>query len=162
MEHIRSESNENTTMIRLLIVESQPAVRRGLRMRLNLEPDVMVVGETGDGLSALTQAVMLRPDVVLLDTESVGIDGVKLIAALRRASTESAVVVLSLRDDAVTRGRALSVGAAGFVSKHECGDGLTDAIRRAASRETAPPAHTRRGNGQAPGGPVPGYEGGSA
>jgi len=48
------------TMIRLLLVESQPAVRKGLRMRLNVESDVSIVGETGDGLTALWQASTLR------------------------------------------------------------------------------------------------------
>lgn len=124
-------------MIRLLLVESQPAVRQGLLMRLDVERDIEVVGETGDSLGALWQASMLRPDVVLVDAESADIDGVKLIAAMRSASPTSAVVILSLRDDAATRRRLLAAGAVAFVSKHEFADGLLHAIRQAGAIGTA-------------------------
>lgn len=126
-------------MIRLLLVESQPAVRRGLQMRLRVEPDVTLVGETGDGLTALWQASILRPDVVLVDAESADIDGVRLITAMRSASPESAVVILSLRDDATTRKRLLAAGAVAFVSKHEFADRLLQAIRQAATTATVSP-----------------------
>src|SRR2546428_9818942 len=109
----------DNTMIRLLLVESQPAIRRGLQMRLTLEPDVTVVGEARDGLAALWQASMLRPDVILVDTESTDMDGVRLIAALRSASPESAAVILSLRDDATTPPRLPAARAAAFVSEHQ-------------------------------------------
>lgn len=118
-------------MIRLLLVESQPAIRYGLRMRLALEPDVTVVGEPADGLAALSQASVLEPDIVLVDIESAGMDGVKLLAALHAVSPRSAAVILSFRDDGITRRRLLAAGAAAFVSKHENGDGLLQAIRQA-------------------------------
>src|SRR3989442_9587114 len=86
----------DNTMIRLLLVESQPAIRRGLQMRLTLEPDVTVIGEARDGLGALWQASMLRPDVILVDTESTDMDGVRLIAALRSASPRTAPGALAL------------------------------------------------------------------
>src|SRR3989442_2406525 len=95
----------DNTMIRLLLVESQPAIRRGLQMRLTLEPDVTVVGEARDGLAALWQASMLRPDVILLDTESTDMDGVRFIAAVRTPSPETATGILSLPDGATTRPR---------------------------------------------------------
>jgi DNA-binding NarL/FixJ family response regulator len=117
-------------MIRLLLVENQPAIRFGLRMWLKLAPDVMVVGEAGDGLAALSQASVLRPDVILLEIESIGMDGIELIKAMRKAAPDSAVVVLSLRDDAATRRRAEVAGAAAFVSKHEYGDRLLPVISR--------------------------------
>lgn len=121
-------------MIRLLLVENQPAVMCGLRMRLKLEPDVTVVGEAEDSLAALSRAAVVHPDVVLVDAESTEIDTLRLIGAMRRLSPESAVVVLSLRDDALTRRRALAAGAAVFVSKHEAGDRLLQAIRQANER----------------------------
>jgi two-component system, NarL family, response regulator NreC len=120
-------------MIRLLIVESQPAVRRGLQMRLKLEPDVTVVGETGDSLAALSQAAVLDPDVILLDLESTAIDTARFIRALRRVAPHSAVVILSLRDDVSSRRRVLAAGADVFVSKHDYGDGLLEALRQAAA-----------------------------
>ncbi len=126
-------------MIRLLLVESQPAVRCGLRMRLKLEPDVTVVGEAGDGLAALAQASVLRPDVVLMEVEASGMEGAKLIGAMRAVSPESAVVILSFRDDVASRRQALAAGAVAFVSKHEVGDRLLQAIREAASARAAQP-----------------------
>ncbi len=117
-------------MIRLLLVESQPAIRSGLRMRLKLEPDVTVVGEADDMLAALSRAAVLRPDVILVDVESAELDTPGLIEAMRSVSPESVVVVLSLRDDAFSRDRALAAGATVFVSKHENGDRLLQAIRQ--------------------------------
>ena len=131
-------------MIRLLLVEGQPAIRCGLRMRLKLEPDVTLLGEAGDGLAALAQASVLRPDVILLDIESAGMDGLELVKAIRATSPRSAVVVLSLRDDATIRRQAQAAGAAVFVSKHEYGDRLIQAIRLAAGGQHGLPADSVR------------------
>src|SRR5713226_5942240 len=133
-------------MIRLLLVESQPAVRCGLRMRLKLEPDITVIGEPGDGLAALTQAAVLRPDVILVDIESTGMDSIRLIRAMHNASPESAMVALSLRDDVITRRRTAAAGAAIFVSKHEYGDRLLQAIRQVLA---TPPIRALPGGQQA-------------
>jgi DNA-binding NarL/FixJ family response regulator len=107
-------------------------------MWLKLAPGMAIVGEAGDGLAALSRAAVVRPDVILLDIESAGMDGVELIRALRKASPESAVVVLSLSDDTLTRRRAAAAGAAAFVSKHDCGDRLLQAARQAAVKEDEP------------------------
>lgn len=134
----------DNVMTRLLLVEGQPAIRCGLRMRLNLEPDVMLLGEAGDGLAALAQASMLHPDVILIDIESAGMDGIELIKAIRAVSSQSAVVVLSFRDDTATRKRLQAAGAAGFVSKHEYDDRLIQAIRQAAAGHHEPTADAVR------------------
>lgn len=120
-------------MIRLLVIENQSLIRRGLQMWLRLAPDMTVVGEADDAISALWQISMLHPDVILVHLDSAEIDGAKFIKAMRSASPESAVVVLSLQDDTMTRWRALGAGAAAFVSMHEYGDRLLQAIRQAAS-----------------------------
>jgi DNA-binding NarL/FixJ family response regulator len=119
-------------MIRILLVDDQPAVRQGLRMRLALEPDVVVVGEAEDGLAALAMAATLRPDVIIMDIEMPGLDGLTCTDQLRAAMPESAVVVLSMYDNAATRKRAVEVGATTFVSKHEAAQILPAAIRQAA------------------------------
>lgn len=125
-------------MIRVLLVENRPAIRFGLRMRLKLEADVSIIGEPSDGLAALAQTAVLRPDVILLDIESTDMDATRLIRAMQTASPASAIVILSLHDDSATRRRASQAGAAAFVSKHERGDGLLDAIRKAARGATPP------------------------
>jgi len=121
-------------MIKVMLVDDQRTVRQGLRMRLALEPDVTVVGEAADGAAALSLALSLCPDVVVMDVGMPGMDGVAATAALRAASPHSAVVMLSVYDDAATRRRALSAGAVAFVGKHEAAEALADAIRQAAAR----------------------------
>lgn len=69
-----------TKPIRLLLVDNQPAVRRGLRMRFVLEPDLEVIGEAGDATEAISLAQTLGPDVVLMDVDMSGIDGILAIA----------------------------------------------------------------------------------
>jgi DNA-binding NarL/FixJ family response regulator len=119
-------------MIRLLLVDDQPAVRRGLLMRLHLEPDIQVVGEASTGREALRLAQSLAPDVVLMDVEMPEMDGIEATAALRLAVSQSAVVILSIHDDAQTRGRAQAAGAVAFVEKRGATDSLLAAIRQAA------------------------------
>ncbi len=120
--------------ISIVLVDDQATVRRGLRMRLTIEADVEVVGEAGSGEAALRLVRSLSPDVVLMDVEMPGMDGVDATAALRAAAPQVAVVILSLYDDARTRARARDAGAAGFVSKHQAKTTLLVTIRRVVSR----------------------------
>ena len=120
-------------MIRVVLVDDQPAVRVGLRMRLALEPDVTVVGEANDGKTALDLVTALAPDVVVMDVAMPGMDGVTATTRLRSLAPLSAVVMLSIHDDLATRQRALTAGALAFVGKHEAGEALPDAIRRASA-----------------------------
>ena len=111
-------------------MDDDPKVRRGLRMRLELEPDVEVVGEAGDGSAAIEVARRLAPDVIVMDVEMPVMDGITATREVR-ASSPAAVVVLSMHDDPAIASRARAAGAAAFVAKH-CMDGvLVDAIRRA-------------------------------
>ncbi len=121
-------------MIRVLLVDDQPAVRRGLRVRFQLEPDMQVVGEASTGREALTLAQALTPDVVLLDIEMPGMDGIEATAALRTVVPLSAVVILSIHTDRQTRMRAQAAGAVAFVEKRGTTDTLLSAIRQAAGQ----------------------------
>jgi DNA-binding NarL/FixJ family response regulator len=121
-----------TRTLRLLLVDDRPSVRRGLRIWLALEPDLEVVGEAADGAEAISLTQALRPDVVLMDIEMPGVDGISATAALRSVVPQSAVVILTLHDDAATRARAQEAGAAAFVAKHLMEETLLAEIRRAA------------------------------
>jgi DNA-binding NarL/FixJ family response regulator len=121
--------------IRLLLVDDEPAVRRGLRMRLELEADVEVVGEAGDGRAAVEAARDLSPNVVLMDVDMPVLDGIAATSELQSVSPGSRVVVISIHDDPVTVGRAHAAGASAFVSKHRIDEGLLEAIRRAAATQ---------------------------
>jgi DNA-binding NarL/FixJ family response regulator len=121
-------------MIRVLLVDDQSVVRRALRGRFHLEPDLEVVGEASTGSEALMLAQTLAPDVVLMDIEIPEMDGIEATAALRRAVPQSAVVILSIYDDAQTRTRAQAAGAVAFVEKRGATDSLLSAIRLAAAQ----------------------------
>ncbi|MFL5587267.1 MAG: response regulator transcription factor [Ktedonobacteraceae bacterium] len=121
-------------MIRLLLVDDQPAVLRGLRLRFQLEPDMQVVGEASTGREAFTLAQTLTPDVVLMDIEMPGMDGLEAAAALVTVVPQSAIVILSIHTDRQTRMRAQAAGAVAFVEKRGTTDTLLAAIRQAAGQ----------------------------
>ena len=118
-------------MIRVLIVDDLPMVRRGLRMQLLLEPDIEVVGEAASGEEALARVQQLQPDVVLMDVKMPGMDGLRATRVMQAITPLSAVVILSLYDDTRLKAEAQAAGAASFVGKHEGIDLLLTAIRQA-------------------------------
>ena len=121
-------------MIRLLLVDDQPAVRRGLRLRFHLEPDMQVAGEASTGREALILAQTLTPDVVLIDIEMPDMDGIESTAALRLVVPRSTVVIRSIHNEKQTRLRAQAAGATAFVEKRGTTDTLLTAIRQAAGQ----------------------------
>jgi len=118
-------------MIRILLADDQTNVRKGLRMRLDLEPGLSVVGEAADGASAVTLARELSPDVILMDVEMPGVDGISATQQLSKDLPDCCIVVLTIHDDAATRARARDAGATAFISKHQIDSSLMDAIRGA-------------------------------
>ncbi len=120
--------------IQVLLVDDEPSILRGLRMRLGLEPDIDVVGEAPDGSAAVDMASRLNPDVVLMDLNMPVMDG---LAATRELATRvpgSAVVILSMHDDHATMDRARDAGAVAFVAKQRIDGSLLAAIRKAAQK----------------------------
>jgi two-component system, NarL family, response regulator LiaR len=119
--------------IRILIVDDHAVVRQGLRMFLALDPELDVVGEAGDGLEAVAQARLLRPDVVLMDLLMPKMDGVAATAAIRTELPEVEVVALtSVLEDASVIG-AVRAGAMGYLLKDTQADELCRAIKAAAA-----------------------------
>jgi DNA-binding NarL/FixJ family response regulator len=127
-------------MIRVLIVEDEPRVRRCLRQRLELEPDLVVVGEAADGDGALAVVAADPVDVVLLDVALPGRDGFAVAEALRtlgerdRGSPSSRgprVVLHTLHEGSVMRERASAMGIQ-IVAKEGPDEPLLRAIRASA------------------------------
>lgn len=137
MDESAREREEGQQAIRVVLIDDCAAVRRGLGMRLGLEPGVEVVGQAAGGEEGVALARALHADVALVDVELPGMDGLEVVAALQRAAPRCAAVMLTLHDDVPTRARALAAGAAAFVGKHEGCDRLLAAIRRAAQHVPA-------------------------
>lgn len=119
-------------MISILIVDDQPTVRRGLRMRLALEHDMQIVGEAENGEVALRLAQTLHPTIVLMDVEMPRLDGIATTAALRDLAPDSAVIMLSVHCDRRMKARAREAGAVAYLEKHTADAALLDTIRQSA------------------------------
>ena len=120
-------------MITLLLVDDQSIVRQGLRRRLLLEPDIAVVGEASSGEQAIELVESLAPDIVLMDVEMPGMDGITATATMRDSGSQNAIIMMSIHDDAHTRTRAQAAGAAAFVEKRGAVEALLATIRQVAS-----------------------------
>jgi DNA-binding NarL/FixJ family response regulator len=120
--------------IRILLVDDQSSVRRGLAMRLQLESDITVVGEAEDGIAAVEAAQTLRPDVLVMDYEMPGMDGIQAAKTLADLGLESRVVMLSIHDNPSVKQAAAGAGVHAFVAKHQPSEALLAAIRSAAGR----------------------------
>lgn len=118
--------------IRVVLADDHGAIRAGLRMILDAEDDIEVIGEAADGDVAVAQTTALRPDVVLMDIRMPGVDG---IAATERITADGLAKVLILTtfdlDEYVFR--TLRAGASGFVLKSTSGQALVDAVRAVAA-----------------------------
>ena len=122
-------------MIRVLIAEDQGLVRGALAALLRLQKDIEVVGEAGRGDEVVAAAVAARPDVVLLDIELPGVDGLTAAAALREALPASRVVILTTFGRIGYLRRAIDAGAVGFLLKDAPATELATAIRRVMAGE---------------------------
>jgi len=116
-------------VIRVLVVDDHAVVRQGLRTFLELNDDIEVVGEAGDGEQALTAVAALAPDVVLMDLVMPRLDGVSAIERLRDLAPATRVIVLTsfLDEDKVLP--AVRAGAAGYLLKDVQPAELVQAIR---------------------------------
>jgi two-component system response regulator NreC len=130
--------------IRLLIVDDHAVLRSGLRVLLNAQPDMEVVGEASDGAEAVEEAVRLRPTVVLMDVAMSGEGGLEATARIKQQAPEIKVLVLSMYDDESYLRRALEAGASGYALKRAADTDLLSAIRAVARDEVyLHPALTR-------------------
>lgn len=117
--------------IKILLVDDHGIVRQGLRMYLQMDPDLQVVGEASNGEEAVDQARKLKPDIVLMDILMPGMDGLEATAVIRRELPDTEVIALtSVLDDAVIH-QTIRAGAIGYLLKDTGSDELCRAIRTA-------------------------------
>jgi len=116
-------------VIRVLIADDHPVVRRGLGALLSTVDGFEVVGEATDGAEAVREAQLLRPDVVLMDVRMPDLDGVEATRRIRKAVPDTHVLMLTMYDDDATVFTAMQAGARGYLLKGAEQDDITDAIR---------------------------------
>jgi len=117
------------TPIRVLIADDHAVLRAGLRMLLEVQRDMAVAGEAGDGAEALQQARELQPDVALMDLSMPGPHSGEVIREVLRACPQTRVLVLTMHDDPAYLASAMAAGAAGYVVKKVADSELLSAIR---------------------------------
>lgn len=130
--------------IRVVVADDQPIARQGLRMILESEPDVEVVGEAVDGLDAIGQVERRRPDLVLMDIRMPRMDGLEATRRLRAVARVEVIVVTTFDLDEYVFD-ALRAGAVGFLVKDSAPERIVDAVRSVARGDALiSPEVTRR------------------
>jgi DNA-binding NarL/FixJ family response regulator len=119
--------------IRVLIADDHPMVRQGLRVFLELEPDLEVVGEASDGAEAATLTAELLPDVVLLDLVMPGVDGLSALETLAEHGLADRALVVTSFGEYRSALPALRAGARGYISKDVDPAALATAVRAVAA-----------------------------
>lgn len=120
-------------MITIVLADDHPLVRQGLRAVLEAHEDLEVVAEADDGRTAVRLCVEHQPDVILMDLQMPGLHGIEATREVRRASRDTAVLVLTMFDDDDTVFAAVSAGAAGYLLKGADGADIVAAVRVAAA-----------------------------
>jgi DNA-binding NarL/FixJ family response regulator len=131
--------------IRVVLADDQDLVRSGIRLILDLEPDIEVVGEAGDGAEAIRAAERWQPDVVLMDLQMPEVDGIAATARISRRIPGCRVLVLTTFSADRLVYDALAAGASGFLLKDSSREHLIHAVRTIAVGEALlDPTVTRR------------------
>jgi DNA-binding NarL/FixJ family response regulator len=118
-----------TPVASILIADDHEMVRRGLRATIEQEPDWAVVGEAGDGRTAVELATSLKPGIVILDLGMPELNGLEAARRIRRALPETRILVLTVYEAEHVVQEVLEAGANGYLLKSDAGRELVSAIR---------------------------------
>jgi two-component system, NarL family, response regulator NreC len=116
-------------VIRAVVVDDHAVVRSGIKLLLDREDDIEVVGEAGNAKDAVFRARALKPDVILLDVVMPGQSGIEVLPSLLKEAPDARVLVLSMQDDPSYVREAFAVGASGYVLKEAADEEVVAAVR---------------------------------
>jgi two-component system, NarL family, response regulator NreC len=119
-------------VIQVVLVDDHAVVRSGLRLLLDKQEDIEVVGEAGNAKDAIFRARALKPDVILLDVVMPGQSGIEVLPKLLEESPKTKVLVLSMQDDPSYVREAFAAGASGYVLKEAADEEVVSAVREIA------------------------------
>ncbi|MGA2431731.1 MAG: response regulator transcription factor [Candidatus Acidiferrum sp.] len=122
--------------IRILLADDHTLIRRGLRLLIEQQPDLVVVGEAEDGRQAVSLAASLKPDVAVLDIGMPNLNGIEAAKQITEGESGAAVVILSMYSDETYILRALKSGARGYLLKDSAESDLVHAIRSVAEKKS--------------------------
>lgn len=125
--------------IRVLLVDDHALFREGLGMIISSQPDMQVVGEASDGLEGAVKAAELKPDLILMDIQMPGMDGIEAARRIKRDVPSATIVMLTVRDDDEKLFEAIKNGAQGYLLKKMHSPELITMVRRALAGEVAIP-----------------------
>lgn len=125
--------------IRVLLVDDHALFREGLGMIISSQPDMQVVGEASDGLEGAIKAAELKPDLILMDIQMPGMDGIEAARRIKREVPSATIVMLTVRDDDEKLFEAIKNGAQGYLLKKMHSPELITMARRALAGEVAIP-----------------------
>lgn len=123
-------------MITVALVDDEPLVRSGLRMILEAESDIEVVGEAGDGSEAMSMVARFCPDIVCMDVRMPGTDGIRATELLLRKAKPPKIIVITTFDHDDYVFGALRAGASGFLLKRAGAEELLNAVRTVAAGDS--------------------------
>jgi two-component system, NarL family, response regulator NreC len=119
-------------VIRAVVVDDHAVVRSGIKLLLDREEDIEVVGEAGNAKDAIFRARALKPDVILLDVVMPGESGIDVLPNLLKEAPDAKVLVLSMQDDPTYVREAFAAGASGYVLKEAADEEVVAAVREIA------------------------------
>jgi len=126
--------------VRVLVADDHPVVRHGIIANVKPQPDLIVVAEAGDGVEALVLIKEHLPDVVLLDLRMPRMDGLDVLAEVKKSTLPCKIIIMTTFDSEEDVQRAMKAGARGYLLKDSTQEELLEAIRRVSLGETYLPA----------------------
>jgi DNA-binding NarL/FixJ family response regulator len=117
--------------LQVLVVDDHPSFRRALTAALRMVKDIDVAGEAGGGIEGAERAILLDPDLVVMDLSMPDLDGIEAMRRIHKAKPELPIVILTAHADPGVEKEARDAGASGFVAKGTGLDELVGALREA-------------------------------